>query len=73
MLVDLALEFKVEALVYSSTIPPGPDLDDAFDASRLSKRAIESHCKSLGEKGLNWRLVQSNIRMINNELTEMIT
>lgn len=58
MLADLALEFKVDALVYSSTIPPGPDLDDAFDASHRSKREIELYCKKLGESGLNWTLVQ---------------
>ncbi|KAM0249500.1 hypothetical protein ACHAQJ_009048 [Trichoderma viride] len=65
MLVDLALEFKVDALVYSSTIPPGPDADDAFDASRLSKRAIELHCKSLSERGLNWSIVRPGFFMEN--------
>lgn len=54
MLADLALEFKLDALIYSSTIPPGPDLDDAFDASHRSKREIELYCKELGERGLNW-------------------
>lgn len=54
MLVDLALEFSVDALVYSSTIPPGRDLDDAYDASHRAKREIELYCKELGERGLNW-------------------
>ncbi|UKZ75111.1 hypothetical protein TrVFT333_002783 [Trichoderma virens FT-333] len=58
MLADLALEFKLDALVYSSTIPPGPDLDDAFDASHRSKREIELYCNKLGETGLNWTIVR---------------
>lgn len=56
--MDLAIDFKVEALVYSSTIPPGPDLANGVDASRLAKREIELYFKSMGEKGLNWRLVR---------------
>lgn len=54
MLVDLALEFKIDALVYSSTIPPGRESDDALDASHRAKREIERYCKNLGERGLNW-------------------
>ncbi|KAH8121382.1 NAD(P)-binding protein [Trichoderma asperelloides] len=64
-LVDLAIEFKVEALVYSSTIPPGPDLANGIDASRLAKREIELYCKGMGEKGLNWSIVQPGIFMEN--------
>lgn len=59
--MDLAIEFKVEALVYSSTIPPGPDESNGFDASRLAKREIELYCKSMSEKGLNWRSVRLRI------------
>ncbi|QYS97510.1 NmrA domain-containing protein [Trichoderma simmonsii] len=65
MLADLALEFKIDAFVYSSTIPPGPDLDDAFDASHRSKREIELYCKSLGERGLNWTIVRPGFFMEN--------
>lgn len=59
--MDLAVEYKVEALVYSSTIPPGPNSPNGLDASRLAKREIELYCKSMGDKGLNWRLVQLRI------------
>ncbi|KAK1255370.1 hypothetical protein MKX08_009365 [Trichoderma sp. CBMAI-0020] len=64
-LVDLAIEFKVEALVYSSTIPPGPDESNGFDASRLAKREIELYCKSMSEKGLSWSIVQPGFFMEN--------
>ncbi|PTB68582.1 NAD(P)-binding protein [Trichoderma citrinoviride] len=67
MLVDLALEFKVDALVYSSTIPPGPDMDDAYEASHRSKREIELYCKGLGERGLNWTIVRPGFFMENFE------
>ncbi|KAL6864018.1 NAD(P)-binding protein [Trichoderma novae-zelandiae] len=65
MLVDLALEFKVDALVYSSTIPPGQELDDAYDASHRSKREIELHCKKLGGRGLNWTIIRPGFFMEN--------
>ncbi|KAL7795966.1 hypothetical protein V8C37DRAFT_16835 [Trichoderma ceciliae] len=65
MLADLALEFNVNALVYSSTIPPGPDLEDASDASHRSKREIELYCKGLGERGLNWTIVRPGFFMEN--------
>ncbi|KAL7949485.1 hypothetical protein V8C42DRAFT_311034 [Trichoderma barbatum] len=65
MLADLALEFNLDALVYSSTIPPGPDLDDAFEASHRSKREIELYCKKLGERGLNWTIVRPGFFMEN--------
>jgi hypothetical protein len=54
LLADLALEFDVDALVYSSSIPPGQNLDDAYDASHRAKLGIELYCKELGERGLNW-------------------
>lgn len=62
--MDLAIGFKVEALVYSSRIPPGPDVANGFDASCLAKREIELYCKSMGEKGLNWRLVRLRITKV---------
>jgi len=54
MLADLALELKVEAFVYSSTLQPAADASHTPEYSRLSKQAIEKHCRSLTEKGLNW-------------------
>ncbi|KAL7808145.1 NAD(P)-binding protein [Trichoderma gracile] len=67
MLVDLALEFNVDALVYSSSIPPGQDLDDAYDASHRAKLEIELYCKGLGERGLNWTIVRPGFFMENFE------
>ncbi|KAL7926139.1 hypothetical protein ACQKWADRAFT_281865 [Trichoderma austrokoningii] len=64
-LVDLAVEFKVEALVYSSTVPSGADVHNGFDASRLAKREIELYCKSMSEKGLSWSIVQPGFFMEN--------
>jgi len=57
MLADLALEFNVQAFVYSSTLQPTPEPHHTPEYSRLSKQAIERHCKSLTEKGLNWMSV----------------
>lgn len=54
MLADLALEFGVQSFVYSSALQPDPDDDSKVEYSRISKRAIEQHCKALTEKGLNW-------------------
>ncbi|KAL6892417.1 hypothetical protein HDV57DRAFT_180070 [Trichoderma longibrachiatum] len=65
MLVDLALEFKIDALVYSSTIPPGRESDDALDASHRAKREIERYCKNLGERGLNWTIIRPGFFMEN--------
>ncbi|OTA07694.1 hypothetical protein A9Z42_0086060 [Trichoderma parareesei] len=51
LLADLALEFNVDALVYSSSIPPGQNLDDAYDASHRAKLGIELYCISLLRRG----------------------
>lgn len=54
MLADLALEFKVQAFIYSSALQPDPKPGQTPEYSRISKRKIENYCKSLTEKGLNW-------------------
>jgi hypothetical protein len=54
MLADLALEVKCPVFVYSSALQPTPKPDYAPEYSRVSKKAIESHCRQLGELGLNW-------------------
>jgi hypothetical protein len=54
MLADLALEVKCPVFVYSSALQPTPKPDYAPEYSRISKKAIESHCRQLGELGLNW-------------------
>jgi hypothetical protein len=54
MLANLALEFGVEAFVYSSALQPAADKAETPEYSRLCKQAIEKHCKSLTEKGLKW-------------------
>ncbi len=54
MLADLALEFRVQAFVYSSTIPAGLNDGDALDHSHKAKRRLELYCEELGPKGLQW-------------------
>jgi len=54
MLANLALEFKVGAFVYSTTLQPAPRDEDINEYSRTAKRAIELHCKGLTGEGLNW-------------------
>jgi len=54
MLADLALEFKVQAFVYSSALQPAADATQTPEYSRLSKKEIENHCKDLTQQGLNW-------------------
>ncbi|KAK3339817.1 hypothetical protein B0T25DRAFT_574706 [Lasiosphaeria hispida] len=65
MLADLALEFKVEAFIYSSALQPVPGNDDTVEFSRLSKLAVENHCKKLGKEGLSWILLQPGFFMEN--------
>ena len=54
-LVDLAHEFKVEHLIYSSAERGGESADDQAKLSRLAKVRIERHIKSLS--GLRWTYV----------------
>ncbi|KAK0647108.1 hypothetical protein B0T16DRAFT_329164 [Cercophora newfieldiana] len=65
MLADLALDFNVEAFVYSSALQPSADTSVTPEHSRLSKQAIEKHIKSLTEKGLNWIIIQPGFFMEN--------
>ncbi|KAK0704384.1 hypothetical protein B0H67DRAFT_648827 [Lasiosphaeris hirsuta] len=65
MLADLALEFKVQAFIYSSALQPVPGNDDTVEFSRLSKLAVENHCKKLGKEGLHWILLQPGFFMEN--------
>ncbi|KAK4444228.1 NAD(P)-binding protein [Podospora aff. communis PSN243] len=67
MLANLALEFGVEAFVYSSALQPAADEAETPEYSRLSKQAIERHCKSLTEKGLKWTIIQPGFFMENLE------
>ena len=53
MVADLALEFKVQAFIYSSKIPLAAH-KYALDPSDTSKRTIELYCQELGARGLNW-------------------
>jgi len=54
MLADLALEFNVQAFVYSSTLQVGAEEDDVQDHSHKAKLNIEHYCESLGRRGLNY-------------------
>ncbi|KAK3334180.1 hypothetical protein B0T19DRAFT_440872 [Cercophora scortea] len=65
MLADLALEFHVEAFVYSSAIPVGPRPDDSHDYSHQTKRELEKYCQELGERGLNWIILRPGFFMEN--------
>ncbi|KAK5655860.1 hypothetical protein OQA88_5399 [Cercophora sp. LCS_1] len=65
MLANLALEFDVKAFVYSSALQPEPRPDQTPEHSRISKKKIENHCKSLTEKGLNWIILQPSFFMEN--------
>jgi hypothetical protein len=56
MLADLALEFKVEAFLYSTRIPGG----STPDVSHKSKLDNEEYCRQLGKEGLNWMLVAAS-------------
>ncbi|KAK3681045.1 hypothetical protein B0T22DRAFT_310218 [Podospora appendiculata] len=65
MLADLALEFRVQAFVYSSAIPVGPRPDDSHDYSHQTKRELEKYCQELGERGLNWIILRPGFFMEN--------
>jgi hypothetical protein len=54
LLADLALEYSVQAFVYSSVERGGEKDDDKAVLDRLAKVRIERHVKSLGKKGLPW-------------------
>jgi hypothetical protein len=67
-LVDLAHEYKVEHLIYSSAERGGESGDDQAKLDRLAKVSIELHIKSLS--GLRWtcvrRLSAKFSRLMNN-------
>ena len=56
LLADMALEYGVEAYVYSSAMRAGPKWEEKLDLkpSGKAKRNIEGHCRVLGERGLKW-------------------
>lgn len=54
MIADLALEYKVEAFIYSSAMRGGPKYEDQLKLSGRAKANVEKHCMELGEKGLLW-------------------
>ncbi|KAK1755480.1 NAD(P)-binding protein [Echria macrotheca] len=64
MLADLGLEFHVQVFIYSSALQPDPG-DQTVEYSRLMKRDVEKHCKTLGERGLNWVILQPGFFMEN--------
>lgn len=53
MLADLALEFQVQILLYSSALLCVSNRDDIREPSLLAKRSIETHCNGLRDNGLN--------------------
>lgn len=53
LLADLALEFGVEAFVYSSA-NGAPGGEEKLEFSKKAKWEIEQHCMRLGGKGLPW-------------------
>jgi len=65
MLADLALEYRVSAFVYSSSLRLGPTYDDHEKLSRRAKVLVERHVKSLGENGLPWVIVRPGFFMEN--------
>lgn len=65
LLADLALEFRVQAFVYSSTIQPGPTSEPDRDHSHRAKWDIEVYCQGLGAKGLNWIILRPGFFMEN--------
>ncbi|KAK1831531.1 hypothetical protein QBC39DRAFT_92973 [Podospora conica] len=69
MLANLALEFNVAAFIYSTTLQPAARNEDINEYSRTAKRAIELHCQSLTERGLNWIILQPGFFMENFEGT----
>ena len=55
MLADLAVEFRVEGpFVYSSSLSAAETSLSVPDISHDSKRDVESYCREVGTKGLNW-------------------
>lgn len=54
MVADLVIEYGVEVFIYSSTLQPSANPDKTPNYSRISKKAIEDHCRGMGSKGLNW-------------------
>lgn len=54
MLADLALEFNVQAFIYSSAMRAGPKYEHELKLSGQAKANIEEHCIELGNRGLNW-------------------
>ncbi|CAP65721.1 uncharacterized protein PODANS_7_755 [Podospora anserina S mat+] len=60
LIADLAVEFGVNILVYSSAIPIGPDPSHGIDESRKQKREVEYYIEDLGKKnpGLKWIVIR---------------
>ena len=56
MIADLALQYGVEAFVYSSAMRAGPKFEGMLEGklSAIAKRNVEIYCRELGERGLPW-------------------
>ncbi len=61
MLADLAVQFGVQAFIYSSAMRFGPKYEDELKLSNRAKSNIELHCMGLGEKGLPWMYVNCEV------------
>ncbi|KAK3374738.1 hypothetical protein B0H63DRAFT_255971 [Podospora didyma] len=65
-LAQLALDFKIHAYVYSTTIPAGPKPEDAIEPAHRVKVQMQEYIqKELGPKGLNWIFLRPGFFMEN--------
>lgn len=53
-MADIALQFGVQAFIYSSAMRLGEKYERDLKYSAKAKAKIEEHCMLLGEKGLPW-------------------
>ena len=56
-MADLALEYGVSHLVFSTLERGGESYDEHLMLDRLAKARIERYIRELGEKGLKWTYV----------------
>ncbi|KAE8444449.1 hypothetical protein EG329_000540 [Mollisiaceae sp. DMI_Dod_QoI] len=65
MLADLALQYQVQAFVYSSSFRAGEIHEADLKLSGKAKSNIERYCQELGQKGLPWTILRPGFFLEN--------